>query len=290
MPDRILVVDDELDILNLVKMILSRRGYRVVTASNGDEALRLAEAEVPDLILLDLVMPGKSGLEVCKILKTQTKTKATPIVMFTALGRDIDKKLTAEAGSDAHFTKPFTHEALLAEVKAHVEKARAEKFSKQLGIAHEGLKGKKILLEFDPATLYERLVRDFVLECAFHSEKALVLTKKGSAVRQVLEGDGDVELIDLTPETMLSPVLEKYPSSAVSLVYDSLTDLVLSRDPRMAHEFTRNALELLAAPNITALFLLNPLAHESRDVSSLRGLFSTQLAYSKQGLTNVRIT
>jgi len=137
LPDKILVVDDEPDILDLTHTILKLKGYIVVDASDGEEGLQKADATVPDLILLDLVMPGKSGLEVCKILKGQAKTKHIPVVMFTALGRDVDRKLTAEAGANGHFMKPFTLEALVAEVKKHFDQARAGKFSKQLGVEHD---------------------------------------------------------------------------------------------------------------------------------------------------------
>ncbi len=86
MPDRILIVDDEQDIVTLAKRILERKGYLVTTASNGDEALQKVDSEMPDFVFLDVVMPGKSGLEVCKIIKTQTKTKFISVTMFTALG------------------------------------------------------------------------------------------------------------------------------------------------------------------------------------------------------------
>ncbi len=105
--DRIMVVDDEPDIVNLVSKILQKAGYWVSSASTGDQALEAIETEAPDLILLDLVMPGKSGLEVCKILKSQPKTKDIPVIMFTALGRDVDRNLSSWAGADAHITKPF---------------------------------------------------------------------------------------------------------------------------------------------------------------------------------------
>ncbi len=101
MPDKILIVDDESDILDLAKVILEKNGFRVVNAYDGDEALVKAEAEMPDLVLLDVVMPGRSGLEICKILKTQVTTKHTPVVMFTVLGRDVDRKLGTEAGRRA---------------------------------------------------------------------------------------------------------------------------------------------------------------------------------------------
>ena len=79
-------------------MILEKEGYWVSSASNGEEALQLLEQHDPDLVLLDLVMPGKSGLEVCEIIKTQARTKNIPVIMFTALGRDVDRKLSAWAG------------------------------------------------------------------------------------------------------------------------------------------------------------------------------------------------
>jgi DNA-binding response OmpR family regulator len=120
--DKILAVDDELDTLNLVKMILERNGFLVITASNGDDALQKANIEAPDLVLLDMVMPGKSGLEVCKILKTQQKTKHIPVVIFTVLGRDVDRQLSKNAGADGHLLKPFTPEGLVSEIKKHLEK------------------------------------------------------------------------------------------------------------------------------------------------------------------------
>jgi glycogen(starch) synthase len=124
-------VDDQADILDLTKMILEGEGYHVITASSGEEALQKAETEIPDLILLDVVMPGKSGLEVCKILKTQVRTSFIPVVMFTVLSRDTDRKLIVEAGADGHFTKPFTPEGLLSEVKRQIERAKALKQYKQ---------------------------------------------------------------------------------------------------------------------------------------------------------------
>lgn len=289
MADVILVADDEADIVSAVKMILEVKGYCVVTASTGEMALEKAESEMPDLILLDVVMPGKSGLEVCKILKTQAKTKHMPVVMFTALGREVDRKLTAEAGANSHFMKPFTPEVLVAEVKKQLDEARAEKFSGQLGIEHGQLCGKKILFEFDPSTPYQRSVRDYVLECAYHGEVVVVLTKEGRAVRQAVEGERGVEAVDVTPGLMLSPILDRHRDVRLSLVYDSLTDLALSTDMKTAYGFARNTIELLPK-STTALFLLNPSAHDPKGTSSLRGLFSTQATYGKQGVTNVKIT
>ena len=131
--DRILVADDEPDIVNLAKVILEGEGYQVSVASNGVEALRKAEAELPDLILLDVIMPAKSGWEVCKTLKSQDKTKHIPVVIFTVLskplGDDVSRMRAEEAGCDGYLAKPFTPEGLLAEVKKHLDQARVQRLS-----------------------------------------------------------------------------------------------------------------------------------------------------------------
>ena len=284
-------MDDEPDILNLAKMILEKKGYQVIVAPDGDVGLAKTKSESPDLVLLDVVMPGKSGLEVCKLVKSQSETKHIPVVIFTVLGRDIDRKLAVEAGAEGHFTKPFTTDSFLAEVKRHLDRVRESKFSKHLGLEHAAVHGKKILFEFDPSTAYERLVRDFAMECSCRNEKTLILTKKGSAIEQAVGGDEGLEVINITPPTtIISSVLGEHSEGALSLVYDSLSDLALCVDPQAAYRFAQNSLGLLSDSRITALFLLNTSAHEERDVYSLRGLFSSQLAYGKQGITMVRVS
>jgi CheY-like chemotaxis protein len=291
LPDKVLVVDDEADILDLARMILEEDGYCVVEASSGDEALLKAEAENPDLILLDVVMPGKSGLEVCKALKSQVRTRCIPMVMFTVLGRDVDKKLAREVGADGHFTKPFTPEDLRAEIRKYLKEIRVCKFSKQLEVKHSKLWGKKILLEFEPSTPYDRLVRDFALECAFHEMKVVVLTQEGSVIQQTLEGDEGIKIVNLaTPYAMITEIIEDHLEGPLGLVYDSLTDLALSIDSQAAYKFIRNSLKLLSDSKVTAIFLLNPSAHEPREASSFRGLFSNRINYGKQGIMSVKIT
>lgn len=125
MPEKILVADDELDIRNLAKMILEKNGYQVSLAANGVEALQKAERELPDLIILDVVMPAKSGWNVCKILKSQEKTKHIPIIIFTVLsvtlGDESSKKYAEEAGADGYLPKPFNTNELLTITKKHLE-------------------------------------------------------------------------------------------------------------------------------------------------------------------------
>ncbi len=120
MPEKILVVDDEESTVTMTKMILENEGFQVITAYSGEESIKKAEAEKPDLILMDMMMPGISGLEACKTLKAQTSTKTIPVLMFTVLAREIDYENAREAGAKTILKKPFTHESLLKEVKSHL--------------------------------------------------------------------------------------------------------------------------------------------------------------------------
>jgi DNA-binding response OmpR family regulator len=106
------VVDDETDVRNLTKMHLENAGFTVILASSGEEALQKADSEAPNLILMDVVMPGKSGFEICKILKSQQKTKAIPVVIFTVLGREADFRMSIEAGADMFLSKPMRSQDL----------------------------------------------------------------------------------------------------------------------------------------------------------------------------------
>ncbi len=114
---RILVVDDEEDIVKLVKMYLEHHRYEIITANDGQEGLRKAKAEKPDLIVLDLMLPRMDGYKVCGLLKKDTRYAKTPIILFTAKAQEKDIKLGQEVGADAYITKPFEPEILLAKIK-----------------------------------------------------------------------------------------------------------------------------------------------------------------------------
>lgn len=125
MSKKILVADDELDVRNLLKIILEKNGYDVSLASNGIEALRKAISELPDLILLDVVMDEKTGWEVCKILKSQERTKHIPIIILTilsvTLGDECSRRHAEEAGANSYLRKPFKEDEVLTEVKKYLE-------------------------------------------------------------------------------------------------------------------------------------------------------------------------
>ncbi len=114
----ILVVDDEKSIRELVKFNLESRGFKVIEAADGEEALNLVKTMAPDLIILDLMLPKIDGLEVCRILKGDPSTKKLPIIMLTALGDEIDKIVGLEMGADDYITKPFSPRELVARVRA----------------------------------------------------------------------------------------------------------------------------------------------------------------------------
>jgi two-component system phosphate regulon response regulator PhoB len=114
---KILVVDDEPDALELIAFNLKSAGLDPVTAPDGEEALRLARAHLPDLILLDLMLPEVDGLEVCKILRRDGTTSGIPIIMVTAKAAEVDRVLGLELGADDYVTKPFSPRELVLRVK-----------------------------------------------------------------------------------------------------------------------------------------------------------------------------
>jgi DNA-binding response OmpR family regulator len=117
MSKRILVVDDEMYIVNILDFSLESEGYRVTTAANGEEALRMAVEQPPDLIILDVMMPKIDGFEVCRALKAKEETKQVPIILLTAKDRDADRKKGQEVGCDIYMTKPFSPVRLLDAVR-----------------------------------------------------------------------------------------------------------------------------------------------------------------------------
>lgn len=116
--EKILIVDDEEHIIELIKFNLLNAGYEVLTANDGIEAVKLAKAEKPSLMLLDLMLPGIDGFDVCKEIKRDSEMKKTSIIMLTAKGEELDKILGLELGADDYITKPFSVRELLARVKA----------------------------------------------------------------------------------------------------------------------------------------------------------------------------
>ncbi|MHB8522766.1 MAG: response regulator [Limisphaerales bacterium] len=126
MKPKILVIDDEPDAVELIEFNLKAAGYRTASAADGAEALRQARSLLPDLILLDLMLPEIDGLEVCKLLRRDPATAAIPIIMLTAKAAEIDRVLGLELGADDYVTKPFSPRELLLRVKNLLRRRAAE--------------------------------------------------------------------------------------------------------------------------------------------------------------------
>jgi two-component system alkaline phosphatase synthesis response regulator PhoP len=110
---KILVVDDEVNITQILEFSIGAEGYEVISAQNGEEAIDKARREQPDLIILDIMMPIIDGYEACRILKSNPLTKNIPVVLLTAKGRDIDKRLGYEVGATDYIIKPFSPNKLI---------------------------------------------------------------------------------------------------------------------------------------------------------------------------------
>lgn len=115
---KILVVDDESDLVELISYNLNKEGFETSSASDGEEALNKVRKESFALVLLDLMLPGMSGMELCRIFRNDQKTRNLPIIMLTAKGEEVDRVLGLEMGADDYITKPFSPRELVARVKA----------------------------------------------------------------------------------------------------------------------------------------------------------------------------
>lgn len=124
MKETILIVEDEKDIAKMLDYNLGKEGFKTMVARDGEEGLDSATKERPDLIILDLMLPGIGGLEVCKTLKSGTKTAAIPVIMLTAKAQESDKIVGLELGADDYMTKPFSPRELIARIRAVLRRAK----------------------------------------------------------------------------------------------------------------------------------------------------------------------
>lgn len=167
--ERILIVDDEEDVLELVRYNLDRSGYQIETASSGEEALTKARKSSPELIILDLMLPGIDGLEVCKKLKADVKTEHIPIVMLTAKGDEADIVTGLELGAEDYITKPFSPKVLVARVRRILHRAVSRDLEKPImrkrdltidpGRREVLVKGKPVDLTFTEFNILYTLVK-----------------------------------------------------------------------------------------------------------------------------------
>lgn len=137
--DKILIVDDENSIRELVKYNLTKEGFQIDEAEEGNKALELIAKNSPNLIVLDLMLPGIDGLEICRKLRQNEKTAQIPIIMLTARAEEVDKIVGLEMGADDYLTKPFSPRELVARVKALLRRAKPVINKKEDNIIRDGL-------------------------------------------------------------------------------------------------------------------------------------------------------
>ncbi len=191
---KILVADDDADLLDLVAYALGQAGYLVVKAPDGTEAVERFDAEAPDLVVLDINMPGMSGFDVCSIIRGRS---TVPIMMLTARGEEQDLVRALDLGADDYLTKPFSPRELLARVKALLRRARIERSTGPMSVGRVTLDaedstvrigaGQPILL----TKLEFRLMQALLAQAgrAVHSDRLLILVwgHRGTGDRQLLK-------------------------------------------------------------------------------------------------------
>lgn len=216
MQGKILVVDDEKPIADILKFNLEKEGYEVVLAFDGIEAIQLAFSEQPDLILLDLMLPGKDGMDVCREVRAKLET---PIIMLTAKDGEIDKVLGLELGADDYVTKPFSTRELLARVKAQMRRQqKAAAAAEGAEDTKQGISLFELFIDTDMYTVYKNgepldlTHREFELMHYLVKNSGKVMTRE-HLLQAVwgFEYFGDVRTVDVTIRRLREKI-EKDPS------------------------------------------------------------------------------
>ena len=170
MAKKVLMIEDEPDIIGLVTHYLEKEGYRMTAVRDGAKGLKQIQAELPDLLILDVMLPGMDGLEICRRLRADSKSAALPILMLTAKGEETDRVVGLEMGADDYLTKPFSPKELAARVKALLRRVERSEIPPERFVhgdlvldtsRHEvRVKGNEITLTAKEFGLLEQLLRN----------------------------------------------------------------------------------------------------------------------------------
>ncbi len=216
--ERVLVVEDETALVESIRFTLEAEGYEVLTAADGVDGLRQARDKNPSLVLLDLMLPGISGLDVCRQIRQESDV---PIVMVTAKDGEADKVLGLELGADDYITKPFSTRELLARVRAHLRRAgRTGTFA----TANEVLRGGRIELDIDAHEARVDGTAVALRPKEFELLEVLMRRKNRLATRDVLIDDvwgpsyfGDTKTLDVHVKRLRTK-LEADPSKPAQIL------------------------------------------------------------------------
>ena len=210
MAQRILLVEDERDIVEVLEFALRKEGFETAAAGGAEAAFALVREKLPDLILLDLMLPGLSGTEICRQLKSAPRTAQIPVVMLTARGEELDRVVGLELGADDYITKPFSVREVVLRVRAILRRnavlAPAEKARERVGPIQLDAVGHRCLVD---GTLVELTALEFRLLANFMARLGRVQTRE-----QLLEDVWGVspELQTRTVDTHVKRLREKLGS------------------------------------------------------------------------------
>ena len=177
MPSRVLIAEDEPDIRDLLAFHLEREGFEVALAATGDEALRQVSASVPDLLLLDLMLPLVNGLDVCRRLRADPRTASLPIVMLTARGEELDRVLGLELGADDYIVKPFSPKEVVARVRAVLRRSRLPDGARRISTGRLTIDSDRHTVEVAGASV-ELTPKEFDLLRALAEARGRVLSRE----------------------------------------------------------------------------------------------------------------
>jgi hypothetical protein len=226
--------------------------------------------------------------------------------------KKLETKVMGVTSTSEKLVKSFIEEFFIPEITP-ITRDRQHEFSKTFGLSHQQMVGKRMLFEFDPSSHYERVIQVFATEALAHREPIVIFTRRGTAIHSSLSEQKGVKFFCLTQQVsapkefseneMLLPsndtslmldifdkTLKAHPQGVVNVVFDSLSDLVFIVGFEKTYRFMRYAVEMLASPRNTVLFLLNQHAHDPQVMSGLRGLFSDQISFGEEGIQTVKLS
>lgn len=217
MKEKILIVDDEKDIAKLLDYNLKKEGYRTLLAYDGEDALDMAVRERPDIILLDLMLPGIDGLEVCRQLKKEDKTSAIPIIMLTAKTKEADKVSGLELGADDYVTKPFSPREIIARIKAVLRRVKdKEKLPEVLSIGNITINFSRISVSVNSKPI-ELTSKEFELLKTLVGAKGRVLSRD-FLLDTIWGYDHAIEIQTRTVDVHIRTLRKKLKSEAKRIV------------------------------------------------------------------------